>query len=141
VLVGQSNQSPLDRILFDIARMCLVVLKVADAVVAKSPLPNRKMQAQLLAEPTRGTTFDVLHSSLQRHTRGRSNENVKVFGHENEGVKPVGSLVPVMKKGFYENMASRYGSEQGTTLPRTGSYKVSAGDPGSALRDGHTLSG
>jgi hypothetical protein len=61
--------------------MYLAVLNVSDAMIAKPSLPHREMQAQLLAQPARRTTFDVLDSSLQGYRRGRSEENVKVFGH------------------------------------------------------------
>ena len=64
---------------------------------------------------------------LQRDVRGRGNQEMNVFGHEDEGVELIASFSAVPIQSLQEQSSVGFDNEQSTTLPRRERHEVGPG--------------
>ena len=63
--------------------MMLVILKISDAMIRETRLPNGAM----LIQPIRKSSFDELHRPFQGDFSSRREERMNVVGHDDELVE------------------------------------------------------
>ena len=75
-----------------------IVFGVADAVGVEGGLPD--CAGELGADGMGESALDALHAAFYGLVFGRGDEDVEVFGHDDEGVELVASVVAVMKESL-----------------------------------------
>ena len=83
-----------------------VVCALSDTMIAETALPDRESHAQLLTHRMRGTTFHKLNRALQAKLGGGCDKQMEVLGHQDEGVEPIGSIIPVVQHSRHEHFRS-----------------------------------
>jgi len=78
--------------------MILIVLKIANAMIAETRLPDRPTRLQAEREPA----FDVLYGALQRDFLCWREEQMDVVGHDDEFVQKIFSVIAIMLESFYQ---------------------------------------
>jgi hypothetical protein len=109
----------------DVYTMMYEVLCVSDAMVGKSPFPDFHWASQLVFHGVRVAAFDELHRSFQRYPY-RSQQQMKMLGHEDKRVKLELSLAAIGVERFEEEAGHWFGYEQAPSLPGGRCYKISA---------------
>jgi len=74
--------------------MMYEVLRISDAMVRKPSFPNLNRVSQSLFHGMRVPAFDELHRTFKRDAR-RSEQQMKMLGHEHKGVKLKLSLAAI----------------------------------------------
>lgn len=121
--------------------MAHVVIGISQAMIAEPALPHGKTEVQLLPNPVGRAAFDVLNSPLQSCALRWGENDVKMIGHEHEGVELIRLLIAVMKQGFEENPTNRFFDKQRPALPGARGNEVYSWQPSMALGNRHALSG
>jgi len=100
----------------DICTMIFEVLRIPYPMVSKSPLPNLNRVLQLFLHGMRESAFDELHRTFKRDLR-RSQQQMKMFGHEDKGVEPKLSLSAIRVESLQKETRNRFICEQISALP------------------------
>jgi hypothetical protein len=102
------------------------ILRVADAVVCESPLPNLSA-ADLLPYRVGISSFDDLHGAFQSDiSRGRE-QQVDVIGHEHEGVELKSPFTAVKVQGLEKQSRVGFHDEKCPALERRERNEVGSG--------------
>ena len=107
----------------NIHSMMYKVLRIPDAMVRESSFPNLNRVSQMLLHGMRVSAFDELQRTFERDLR-RSQQQMKVFGHEHKGVKLELSLAAIRVESLQEEARHWFGYEQASSLPGDRGYEV-----------------
>src|SRR5258708_28286661 len=99
---------------------------IANPVVRESSLPYLSFAANDAAEFVRVSAFDQLDRALKAYVTGRRQQEMNVFGHNNEGVQFVPSLATISVKRLQEEPHVRFDNEQSATLQCRERHEISA---------------
>ncbi len=100
---------------------------IANPVVRESSLPYLSFAANDAAEFVRVSAFDQLDRALKGYVTGRRQQEMNVFGHNNERVQLVPSLATISVKRFQEKADVGFHDEQPPALPCREGHKISSG--------------
>jgi len=81
--------------------MLLKIALVADSVIRKAGLPDRKARLQSKREPS----FDELDRSLQRYFICGRDQRVQVIGHDYELVQEEFALFAIVEEDVYQQVS------------------------------------
>src|SRR5579864_6872236 len=102
--------------------MALVVLRVADAMIRETRLPDGAALIQSVGE----SSLDELHRPFQGDFfRGRE-YYVDVVGHDDEFVEEKFLLIAIVREGFDQKSSSRFAAEDWNALEGDGGDKENA---------------
>jgi len=87
--------------------MTLIILKIADAVIAETWLPDRPVCLQAEREPA----LDELHGAFQRDFLCRSEKQMDVIGHDDEFVQQIFPLVAIVSEGINQKVGGCFAPE------------------------------
>jgi len=109
---------------------------IANPVIRESALPHLSFSANDAAEFMRISAFDQLDRALEGYVRVRSQQDINVLGHEDEGMQFVASLAAISVKRFQEKANIRFDGEQSATLPCRERHEIGSrrGDESSRLQ-------
>ena len=92
----------------NIHTMIYEVLSISDAMVCEPPFPNLHRVSQSFSHGVRVSAFDELQRTFERDLR-RSQQQMKMFGHEHECVKLELSLAAIRVESMEEKPGHRFG--------------------------------
>ncbi|MFZ0296138.1 MAG: hypothetical protein WAL52_21180 [Candidatus Sulfotelmatobacter sp.] len=78
------------------------MLKIINSYFRETALPYGRFEPKFFTCTKSKAAFDELYCSFDTHARIKANEYVKVIGHDNEGMKKVFALIPVMVQNVNE---------------------------------------
>jgi hypothetical protein len=119
------NQFSFDRILMNVHAMMDEVLRIPDAMVGESALPNLDQVSQFFFHGVGVAAFDELQRTLEWDLRWRQ-EQMKMLGHENKGVELKFSLAAIREESLQEETCHWFGYKQASSLPSDGRYEISS---------------
>ena len=120
-------------VLVDVVPVGFEVFAVTNAVVGVAALPDGELGGEAVGE----AAFDSAEAHGAFEGDGlRSEEEMNVVGHDDEGVEEVVALGAVVLEGFEEELAIGGELKEAAGVVGTGGYEVSAG-AGGAARDRH----
>ena len=96
--VSVVSQAAFFRIAGDVLVLTLIVFGVADAMGVEGWLPD--FAGELRTDGVREAAFDALHAAFEGLVFRGGEEQVEVFGHDDEGVEEVTALVAVVEEGL-----------------------------------------
>jgi len=99
------------------------VLCISYAMVREPPFPNLHRASQSFSHGVRVSAFDELQRTFERDLR-RSQQQMKMFGHEHKGVKLGLSLAAIRVESLQEEACHWFGYEQASSLPGDRGYEV-----------------
>jgi len=101
------------------------VFGVADAVGVEGWLPDCAWD--LGADGVGESSLDALHAAFDCLVFGWGEEDVEVFGHDDEGVELVAGLVAVMEEGLEQQVGVGGAGEDGAASVGDGGGRVGVG--------------
>ena len=110
---------------------------VANSMVGESSLPNFLTATDDGSEFMRVSTFDQLDCAFNRHVVRRSQKQMNVFRHDDEGVQVVAAFAAVPIKCFQEEPNVQFDHEQFPEMPRRERHEISSrrGEESSRLQE------
>jgi hypothetical protein len=87
--------------------MILIILKIADAMIAETCLPHRPAEFQAERE----SSFDKLHGTFQRDLVCGREQRMEMIGHDHEFMKQIFPLITIMSEGFDQEIGGRCAPE------------------------------
>ncbi len=108
----------------------VVIHSIANAVISKSALPDRKLRREAMRE----AAFDELHGTLDGDVCG-SDEEMKMVGHDDIGVQQVTGTIVVDR--FEEENGVALDLKESAAIVGGCGNEISAGS-GGAARDRHS---
>ena len=82
------------------------------------------------------SAFDALHAALDSLICGWGNEDVDVFGHDDEGVELIAALIAVVKEGLEQQVGVCGSGEDRTTAIGDGGGRVGVRHGGRSIPQG-----
>ena len=113
------------------------ILLVANSVVGKSSLPDLSFATEDCSERMRIAAFDQLNGVLKRYVVSGSEQEMNMFGHEDEGVDLKSDFAAISVKSFQEEADIVLDNEESSALPRREGDEVGSGrrDESSRLQE------
>ena len=101
----------------NIFSMMRIILRVADAVVRKSALPDFAFAPQFRAQRVRISAFDELDRALNGYVVRRGKQQMNVLGHDDKCMQLKTSLATISVHGLEKQSHVRFHNEQPASLP------------------------
>jgi hypothetical protein len=117
---------PFNRIAIDVIQMMLVIDSIANPMIGESPLPDFLIAADDCPEFMRVRSFNRLDCPLDRYVVPRSQEQMHVFGHDDEGMQVVSPLTTIPIERFQEDSTIYLDREQFSATKRREGDKISS---------------
>ena len=89
------DQSAVDGILVNVIQVARKILRITDAVIGESALPDFSTATNHPAELVRRSTFDKLDCMLERNVVGWSEQEMHMLRHDYEGVQLKSALAVI----------------------------------------------
>lgn len=126
ILGWNRYQSAHDRVLMNVLAMMREILRVTNAMVRKSTLPDFPVTPNFGPERVRESAFDELNGTLNRHVFRRSKHQMNMFGHDHESVQRELAFPPVPIKGLQKTSRVRFDYKERSSLPGREIYEISS---------------
>jgi hypothetical protein len=121
----------------NVVAMVSEILLVANSVVGKSSSPDLSFATEDCSERMRIAAFDQLNGVLKRYVVGGSEQEMNMFGHEDEGVDLKSAFAAISVKSFQEEADIVLDNEESSAFPRREGDEVGSGrrDESSRLQE------
>ncbi|SRR5258708_24137633 len=96
--------------------MLRIVVRIPNAVIGESRLPNGEIQIEFFFYTIRESALDELQCFFQGNVRSGGNEQMEVIGHNNKFVQEKSSLSAVVLENVYQQSRHAVGLEKATPL-------------------------
>ena len=106
--------------------MTLVILRILNAMIGESRLPNFGVETEVFSRAIRKTSFDELQSFFQRYVGCRRDQQVKVIGHDDEFVEKKAALRSIGLEYLEEETGHPFGLEESATAVGDGGHEKGA---------------
>jgi hypothetical protein len=103
------------------------VLSISNTMISKSALPDFSLAAKDRAQCVRVSAFDELDGVLDGYVASRREQEMYMFGHQNEGVKLITAFVTVSIQSLREEAHAVFDDEESPTLPRRECNEIGSG--------------
>jgi len=117
---------PLNRIGMNVILMMHKINAFANPMISEPALPEFPVATDDRSEFMRVSALDQLHSPLDGHVVRRSQEQVNVFGHNNESVQGVAPFPSVSIQRFQEEPYVDFDNKQLPAVESQESYEISS---------------
>src|SRR5208282_2642396 len=104
------------RVHSDVLTMILIVLKIANEMIAETRLPNGPAFLHAKREPS----LDELHGAFQGNLLCGREEQMDVIGHDDKFVQPIFLLVAIVSESFDQKVGGRLAPEDRLTVSGDG---------------------
>ena len=91
----------------DVLAMMLIILKIADAVIAETWLPDRPLRLQAEREPA----LDELHGAFQGNFLCGREKQMDVIGHDDEFVQQIFPRIAIVSERIHQKIGGCFASE------------------------------
>jgi len=121
----------------NVVAMVSEILFIANSVIGKSWLPDFSFSTEDGSERVRIVAFDQLNGVFNRHIVRRSQQEMNMFGHEDEGVDLKSPFAAMSEEGLKEEADIVLDDEEPPTLPSRERDEISSGrrDESSRLQE------
>jgi hypothetical protein len=124
------DQPPFHGILMNVISMMHEIQFVANPVICKSSLPDLLISANDCPEFVRVGTFDQLDCAFDRYIQRGSQQEMHVFGHDDESMQFVAAFATIPIDSLQEEADIDFDHEQFAAVVRRKSHEI-----GSRWRD------
>jgi hypothetical protein len=121
----------------NVVAMVSEILFIANSVIGKSWLPDFSFSTEDGSERVRIAAFDQLNSVLQCYVICGSDQEMNMFGHEDEGGDLKSPFAAMSEEGLKEEADIVLDNKESTTLPSREGDEISSGrrDESSRLQE------
>ena len=121
----------------DVSVVIQEILGVADSMIGETALPDFAFPTEDFSEGVGVSAFDELDAVFECYITGRSQQEMNVFGHHDEGVDLKSAFAAILVKSFQEEADVILDNEQSSMLPSRECDEIGSGrgDESSRLQE------
>ena len=132
-----AHEFALNRVSVNIVTVMCVVATIANSMICEAALPDFSLAAQDGAKSVRISALDQLHSMFERNVMARSQQEVNMFRHHDEGVELEAAFAAVAIDCLQKEANVILNDKESSTLPRGKRHEIRSGrgDESSRLQE------